>query len=70
MILLLASFAWIVVLAIVAGVCMAARIGDRAQLAAVGEPDDRHSQIRAPRRRHAVEPRASLLDRDRDGVAA
>jgi hypothetical protein len=68
MILLFAGFAWIVVLSIVVGVCVAAQIGDRAQLAGAGEPEDRHSKIPARRRPRAVEPRASLLDRD--GVAA
>lgn len=70
MVLLFAGFAWIVVVAIVVGACMAARIGDRVQLARAGEPEERHSQIPARRPPRAVEPRASLLDRGYAGLSA
>ena len=70
MILLFAGFAWIVVVAIVVGVCMAARIGDRVQLASAVEPEERHSQIPARRHPRAVKPRASLLDLGYAGLSA
>jgi len=68
MILLFVVFAWLVVLSIVVALCVAARTGDRAQLASAGEPREQHLQIPARPSRRAAESRSQLLDRG--GVAA
>lgn len=68
MILLFVVFAWIAVLSIVVGLCMAARSGDRAQLASAGEASEQQLQISARSNLRPPDPRGSLLDRD--GVAA
>ncbi len=68
MILLFVVLAWIGLLSIVVGLCLAAQLGDRARLASVGE--GRESTVPSPARAspRAAEPRHALFDRD--GVAA
>jgi len=68
MILLFVVFAWIVVLSIVVGLCVAAQLGDAPQLVSAGELREQHLQISARPGLRAAESRASRLDRD--GVAA
>jgi hypothetical protein len=68
MILVLVVFVWMVVLSVVVGLCLAARVGDRAQLVSVGRSGEQRPQIYARASRRAAEQRGSL--RDRDGVAA
>jgi hypothetical protein len=68
MILMFVVFAWIGLLSIVVGLCLAAQLGDRARLASVGEASE--SALPSPTRAslRAAEPRRALFDRD--GVAA
>jgi hypothetical protein len=68
MILLFVIFAWIGLLSIVVGLCLAAQLGDRARLASVA--DGRESAPPSPARAtmRTAEPRRALFDRD--GVAA
>ncbi|MCW3019570.1 MAG: hypothetical protein JWN10_1878 [Solirubrobacterales bacterium] len=68
MILLFVVFAWIALLSIVVGLCMAAQMGDRAQLVSAGELRGQHLQITARPGLRPAEPRGSRLDRN--GVAA
>lgn len=68
MILLFALFAWIALLSIVVGLCVAAQIGDRTQLVSAGEMLEQHLQISARPGLRAAESRAPRLERD--GVAA
>jgi hypothetical protein len=68
MILLFVVLAWIGLLSIVVGLCLAAQLGDRTRLASVAERRD--STLPSPARAglRAAEPRRALFDRD--GVAA
>jgi hypothetical protein len=68
MILLFVVFAWIGLLSIVVGLCLAAQLGDRARLASVGE--GRESALPSPTRAtlRTAEPRRARFERD--GVAA
>ncbi|HTA32377.1 MAG TPA: hypothetical protein VK721_03050 [Solirubrobacteraceae bacterium] len=71
MILLFVVFAWIGLLSIVVGLCLAAQMGDRAQLVSQGQRSalgEQPLQIPVPSSLRTSEPRRALLDRD--GVAA
>jgi hypothetical protein len=68
MILVFVVFVWIVVLSVVVGLCVAAGIGDRAQLASAGHSREQRPPMYARPSVRAAESRESVLDRD--GVAA
>jgi hypothetical protein len=68
MILVFVVFVWIAVLSVVVGLCVAAGIGDRAQLASPGHANEQRPQMYARPSLRTAESHASVLDRD--GVAA
>jgi hypothetical protein len=73
MILLFVVFAWIGLLSIVVCLCLAAQVGDRAQLVSQGQRsalEEQPLQMPVPSSLRGAEPRRALFDRDRDGVAA
>jgi hypothetical protein len=71
MILLFVVFAWIGLLSIVVGLCLAAQVGDRAQLVSQGQRralEEQPLRISMRSSLRGAEPRRELFDRD--GVAA
>ena len=71
MILLFVVLVWIALLSAIVGLCLAAQIGDRAQLMSGdqrSELGERPLQIPAQSSLRTAEPRRALFDRD--GVAA